>query len=68
LTLKKNKTKDIFKLSFLAVYAPNDFTFGIARMFETFYEMEKHPINARIFRSKEAAVEFLKEKMNEHGC
>jgi hypothetical protein len=35
-------------------------------MFETFYEMEEHPVKARIFRHKEKTNEFLKAQMSEH--
>jgi hypothetical protein len=62
-----HKTKDIFQVSFLAVYAPNDVTFGIARMFETFYDLEEHTINASIFRNKEKAIKFLKTNQNKYG-
>lgn len=61
------KIKDIFQHSYLAVYAPNDFTFGIARMFESIFELEAHSLNVRIFRSKEDAIRFLKDKMGEHA-
>jgi len=61
------KTKDIFQHSFLAIYAPNDFTFGIARMFEAFFKLEGHPIDAGIFRDKEEAIQFLKTKMSVFG-
>jgi hypothetical protein len=61
------KTKDIFRISYLAVYAPNDVTFGIARMFETLFELKKHTINVSIFRNKEEAIAFLKAKKNEYG-
>ena len=61
------KTKNIFQHSFLAIYAPNDFTFGIARMFAAFYELEEHTIHAEIFRSKEDAIQFLKNKMSKYG-
>ena len=61
------KVQDIFQNSFLAVYAPDDFTFGIARMFEGFFEMEENPIEAGIFRKKEDAIRFLKAKMREYG-
>jgi|GEM_PF-2326545 len=61
------KLKDIFNRSFVAVYAPEDLSFGTARMFELLFELEKHPVSAEIFRDKEAAMQFLKEKMAKYG-
>ena len=61
------KTSDIFRHSFLAVYATNDLTFGVARMFEAFYEMAKRRIHAEIFRSREAAIQYLTAKKSEYG-
>lgn len=57
------KTKNIFKHSFLAIYAPNDFTFGIARMFQAFYDIDNNPIHAGIFKDKEDAMQFLEKHM-----
>ncbi len=62
----KGKTQD-FQQSFLAIYAPNDFTFGIARIFESFFEIKEISTNAKIFRDKEDAIQFLKSKMSKHG-
>ena len=60
-------TRDIFKHSFLAVYAPTDYTFGIARMFMTFFELSEHTINVKIFRNKEEAIQFLKDCKHRYG-
>ncbi len=61
------KTQNIFQHSFLAIYAPNDFTFGIARMFQAFYDIQENPIAAQIFRSREVAIQFLQDKKNIYG-
>ena len=61
------KNNDIFDQFFLAIYAPNDLTFGMARMFESFYEIKNRKINSQIFRDKEDAIQFLKNKMSEYG-
>ena len=61
------KTNDIFQQSFLAIYAPNDITYGMARMFGAFYEMENRRIHAEIFRNRENAIHYLNEKMNGHA-
>jgi hypothetical protein len=60
------KINGIFQKAFLAVYTPNDYTFGIARMFEAFYSMEGHSIHVKIFRDREDALEFLKDKKRKY--
>ena len=64
---RSQRTKNIFQNSFLAVYAPNDLTFGIARMFKTFFDLEKHTMNVSIFRNKEEAIKFLQTNKNRYG-
>jgi len=61
------KAKNIFQHSFAAIYAPTDFTFGIARMFQTFYELEDHSITVNIFRDKEEAIQFLMKQKRNYG-
>jgi hypothetical protein len=61
------KTEDVFQVSFLAIYAPNEVTYGIARMFVALYELRGHTINVSIFKNKEEAVKFLKTNQNKYG-
>lgn len=61
------KTTNIFNRSVLAVYAPTDFTFGVARMFDAFFKMEEHSIESEIFRQKEDAITFLMNKRKLYG-
>ncbi len=61
------KVKNIFKHSFVAIYAPTDLTFGIASMFQTFYEIEEHTIIVEIFRDKEEAKQFLMKQKIIYG-
>ena len=61
------KTEDVFPISFVAAYVPNDLTFGKVRMFMTHYELQEHSINVSVFRDKEEAIQFLKDKKSEHG-
>lgn len=61
------KTEDIFQFSFAAIYAPRDITYGMVRMFETYYELGGHPINVSIFRNKEEAIHFLTDKKSMYG-
>ena len=61
------KTEDIFPTSLVAVYVPNDLTFGKVRMFMAYYEMEGHSVNVSVFRNKKEAIQFLKNKKSEHG-
>jgi hypothetical protein len=67
LAMYSKKTEDVFPISFAAVYAPNDLTFGKVRMFMSHYELAGHSINVSIFRNKEEAIQFLKHKKSEHG-
>ena len=61
------KTEDVFPISFVAAYVPNDLTFGMVRMFMTHYELQEHSINVSVFRDKEEAIQLLKDKKSEHG-
>ena len=61
------KTESIFQHTVLAVYAPSDYTFGIARMFEMVFEVEDRSIYVEIFRNKEDALQFLISHMDKHG-
>ncbi len=63
----ETRQKNIFEKSFLAVFAPTDNTFGIARMFETFYELEGYSMSVKIFRNKEQALQFLMENQSKFG-
>lgn len=60
IAIYSKKTSDIFQHSYLSIYAPSDFTYGIARMFKSFYEIQKHQINAEIFRNRNDAIQYLK--------
>lgn len=60
------KMIDFFPVSFAAIYVPNDVTFGMVRMFETWYQLQEHSINVSIFRNKAEAIRFLTDKKNEH--
>lgn len=62
-----SETQNIFTYYFLAIYAPSDFVFGLARMFETFFEINGHTVQAKIFRDKDAAIQFLKDKKERYG-
>jgi len=55
------KLKDYFRPYFISIYAPTDFTFGMARMFQAYYTIAGHVINTEIFRNKEVAIQFLKD-------
>ena len=61
------KLRNIFQHSFIAVYAPSDFAYGIARMFEAYFELADHSIQAQIFRDKTEAIEFLTHHMARYG-
>lgn len=61
------KAENIFKHTFLAIYAPTDLSFGIARMSETFYALEKHSMVSKIFNDREKAIQFLMEQKRKYG-
>ncbi|MCB1692433.1 MAG: hypothetical protein KDI19_06675 [Pseudomonadales bacterium] len=48
-----------------AIVAPNDLTFGLARMSGTYTEMEEAPYEMRVFRKFDDALAWLLEDMNE---
>lgn len=57
------KAKNIFRNSYLAIYANSDLTFGLARMFETYLDIGENPTIIKIFRNKEDAIRFLNDAM-----
>lgn len=59
------QTAHTFQNSCVAIYANNDFVYGMARMFKTFFELDEHPAIIRIFRNKENANQFLRNKRKE---
>lgn len=61
------QTAKVFEYSCIAVYANNDFAYGMARMFEISLELSENPTTIQIFRNREDAVQFLKEKLKKHG-
>jgi len=44
----------------VAFVAPDDFTYGLLRMFEVYRKEEQHTI--MVFRTKQEALKWLKEK------
>ncbi len=61
------QTESAFEHSYIAVYAKDDFTFGMARMFKTNLELSKNPTIVKIFRNKEDAIQFLINEMSKNG-
>ena len=43
----------------VAIVAPNDLVFGLARMYEVFSELEKVPWDLVVFRAVDAALAWL---------
>lgn len=64
---KAKVLNDAFQHNVLAVFAPNDYVLGMARMFEAFFEISEINIDARFFGNREDAIRFLKDKINELG-
>lgn len=56
-----------FGHSCIAVYANNDSSFGMARMFVAYLEMSNNPTDIKLFRNKEDATQFLRDKMSKNG-
>ena len=56
-----------FQHSYIAIYANNEFTFGMARMFEIFFELANHPTIIQIFKDKKDAIQFLKDEMDRNA-
>ena len=44
-----------------AIVTSRDLGFGMGRMFETYAELEKHPVDLQVFRSLEEAYAWLDE-------
>ncbi len=61
------QTANVFKHSYIAIYANTDLAFGMARMFEISMELSKNPTIIKIFRKKDNAIQFLRNEMKKNG-
>lgn len=61
------KVSQVYKKSFVAVYAPDDISFGIARQYRANAEMQGNKTIVTIFRVKAEALQCLEDQIKEHG-
>ena len=61
------KPQQTYEHEFLAYYAETDFAFGMARMAQIYFELSGHPMHIEIFKDRDEAIRFLKEKKARYG-
>ena len=60
-------TQNTFERTFAVYYAPNDFTFGMGRMFQTFFGLNKHRMVIEISKDRDEAIRWIIERQAQFG-